>query len=167
VCLADREEYMARAHTTLRERPWRSDREEAPIQESQEPQLPDGQENTSDRVTRVTAFLPTTVWERVGRYAKAHRTTKTAALRRAISLLWFLHLRPGAQLICEYPDGRVERLFFLDDGDDETATSEPTRYRAHGSVSQQQVGAQELLDAPEREAGRGRVVRGRLRLDNS
>jgi hypothetical protein len=74
-------------------------------------------DETGTGTTRVTAFLPTEVWERVGVYAKAHRTTKTAALRRAISLLWFVHRRPGAQLLCEYPDGRVERLFFLDDDD--------------------------------------------------
>jgi hypothetical protein len=67
--------------------------------------------------TRVTAFLPTDVWSRVGIYAKAHRITKTATLRRAISLLWFVYTRPGAQLLCEYPDGRVDRLFFLDDQD--------------------------------------------------
>lgn len=80
-------------------------------------------DETGAGTTRVTAFLPTEVWERVSAYARAHRTTKTGALRRAISLLWFLHLRPGAQLLCEYPDGRVERLFFLEDADHQPASS--------------------------------------------
>jgi hypothetical protein len=80
-------------------------------------QPPDRHEDRGEGTTRVTAFLPTEVWARVGAYATAHRTTKTAALRRAISLLWFLHRRPGAQLLCEYPDGRIERLCFLDEAD--------------------------------------------------
>jgi hypothetical protein len=93
---------------------------ESPVGEPSEldnDQHDDPSPHTDDRsgTTRVTAFLPTDVWARVGIYAKVHRITKTATLRRAISLLWFVHTRPGAQLLCEYPDGRVDRLFFLDD----------------------------------------------------
>jgi hypothetical protein len=103
----------------------------------------DGPEGPATGTSRVTAFLPTEVWAHVGAYARAHRTTKTAALRRAISLLWFLHLRPGAQLLCEYPDGRVERLFFLDDAEHQSASppestaSPPSRRRRRVSASPQ------------------------------
>lgn len=63
-------------------------------------------------VTRVTVYLPTKVWQRVGTYAKEHGVTKTDALRRAISLLWFVHNRPGGRLLYEGPDGVVEQLVF-------------------------------------------------------
>lgn len=76
-------------------------------------------------VTQVHVDLPTEVWEKLTAYAATHDISKTAALRRAISLLDYTEMRPGSRLLCEEPGVGISELYF---GDEKPAEARPLRW---------------------------------------
>ena len=74
---------------------------------------PQGTTPVPSGATRVTVYLPSRIWARVGKMALDVGISKTETLRRAISLLWFVSNQPpGGRLLYERPDGHIERLWF-------------------------------------------------------